>query len=243
MPAHPCGGITRRSHTRRAVRGAPRSRRQGRHHAPTATRDDRPSFRIPRHIRHPGDRADAPQTDPAWVSLEYEHAKATLARDATVLDQLRTRASVVLSAMAIVASFVGTRTFDHAWLVGLSFGVIACGMISCMGVLWPARDRGPMPAPRESRSFREDWLPFDRGKRRFKSTLTVQNLREAHGATDTPPSAELVAINLLVAAHLINTRTLNRRTDLFQLACGLLVLEVVVLILLVLTQTATPVLA
>lgn len=91
-------------------------------------------------------------------------------------------------------------------------------MLCCMAVLWPARDRGSLPEPRESKDLLEkkvlleNWLPFDRGKRRFKSTVTPDDLSRYRTGGDCV-SPEAAVVKLVSGAHDVNTRTINRRTD------------------------------
>ena len=130
--------------------------------------------------------------DAAWAGAprEYELAMIALQRTTIVLDQLRTRASVVLSGMAIVASFLGTRTEKHGTLVWVAFAILAFGMACCAGVLWPARDRRGIPksANSPSKNTREDWWPFDRGARRFKSTITERDFGKEEAPGKDQPS-------------------------------------------------------
>ena len=74
----------------------------------------------------------------------YEHAVRLLDRDAEILDQLRTRASFLIAALAIGGAVLGAilSSSTHGappWWVIAPLGL---AIVPCIGTLWPTRDRG-----------------------------------------------------------------------------------------------------
>jgi hypothetical protein len=71
----------------------------------------------------------------------YENALRMLDRDAEILDQLRTRANILLAALAIGGTVFGAALPDRhlqpalVWLLGAA-------IVLCIGVLWSVRDHG-----------------------------------------------------------------------------------------------------
>jgi hypothetical protein len=90
--------------------------------------------------RKRGDPPASTLTDKA-LARAYENALRMLDRDAEILDQLRTRANILLAALAIGGTVLGAalsgRHLQSAlvWLLGAA-------IVLCIGVLWPVRDHG-----------------------------------------------------------------------------------------------------
>ena len=78
------------------------------------------------------------------LAREYEHAKRVVDRDAEILDQLRSRASILLAALAIGGTVLGGILSNSThrpppWWVVVWLGL---AIILCIGVLWSTRDYG-----------------------------------------------------------------------------------------------------
>ena len=84
----------------------------------------------------------------AALQRAYENALSTLDRDAAILDQLRSRANILLAALAIGVTALGAilTSTGHkpipTWLEALLVGLLVLAILCCAGVLWPVRDHG-----------------------------------------------------------------------------------------------------
>lgn len=108
----------------------------------------------------PEDGSPVAFTDKA-LGRAYDHAVRMLDRDAEILDQMRTRASFLIAALAIGGTVLGailsTSANQHLqpvlpWL----FGLLGAAIFLCIGVLWPTRDHGKefISIASDDRSFR-----------------------------------------------------------------------------------------
>lgn len=151
--------------------------------------------------------------------LRYEHALRALDRQANVLSDLRSRASIILSASGITASVFGAQAFQsgEVWLTGVALVVVFVGLVFCIAVLWPVSDKGPLLDPDEQAHVK--------GRRRWKATLTFADVR---GATER--GSEPVMLDALVAllepAWKVNYETIATRSALLNWAAALLVVQV-----------------
>jgi hypothetical protein len=140
-----------------------------------------------------------------------------LDRQATVLSELRQRASIVLSASGIVASLFGTRAlegeFSHT-LAALAVASTAAGFLACIAVLWRVRDSGALPTE-------DAHGKLSRGGRNWQVTISGPRLRRI--ASGNENMGDL--IDVLALSRRVNFRTLKRRSAWFLVACGLLLLE------------------
>lgn len=155
----------------------------------------------------------------AGARLRYQHALRTLERQASVLSDLRSRASIVLSATGITASLFGTRAFDSTtpgWINGLALAFVTVGLVSCIAVLWPVRDRGSLPGGEVGAGERP---------RRWKVTLTFE---EVLAATDHGSEPEMLdaLVALMRPASTANYDAIAARSRLLNAAAVLLVLQV-----------------
>jgi len=86
--------------------------------------------------------------------LRYDHTLRALQRQSTVLSELRSRASIILSAMGITASLFGSDALTSnapGWLKAIALVLLALGLAACMLVaLAGARSRPDAGRPEES---------------------------------------------------------------------------------------------
>lgn len=156
--------------------------------------------------------------------IRYDHTLRALQRQSTVLSELRSRASIILSAMGITASLFGARalTLDSpGWLKAIALVLLALGLLACMLVLSPVRDRGPMPDDPRNPGRR-----FGRGAaRRWKVTPRADELGNATSGDSEPAILDAI-VALMIPARRLNYRTLEERSRAFNAAVLLLVLQV-----------------
>ena len=91
------------------------------------------------------------------LETAYGSALKVLERDAAILDQLRSRANILLAALAIGVTALGAILASPslnlhlpAWFVVSAVVFLGSAILCCVGVLWPTRDHGdmaPLPAP------------------------------------------------------------------------------------------------
>ncbi len=139
-------------------------------------------------------KTNAPRQEPGRsrhsgeaLKLGYENALRMLDRDAEILDQLRTRANMLLAALAIGGAVLGAvlpslPAHHHlpAWLVVLLSVAIAV----CVGVQWPVRDHGSLTIA----SGVKPSGPADRGVRQVgKAAEPARNVNGSGG--EPPPGA------------------------------------------------------
>jgi hypothetical protein len=99
-------------------------------------------FRV-RCVRH--HRSDAMPTHLAQhYELAYEEAKRALDAQEAVVDELRSRAAVLIAAAAVTTSFFGTRALTDsgnldfwAWAATISFALLG---MTVLAILWPRHD-------------------------------------------------------------------------------------------------------
>ena len=94
-------------------------------------------------------RVKASRLTGATLARAYENALRTLDRDAEVLDQLRSRANILLAALAIgvtvlsaILTSSSSRPHLPTWFVVMSAVFLGTAILCCIGVLWPTRDHG-----------------------------------------------------------------------------------------------------
>jgi len=158
-----------------------------------------------------------------------------LDRDAEILDQMRTRSSFLLAALAIGGTVLGAilSSSSHSsppWWVLIWLGL---ALVPCIAVLSSTRDRGnltPEWAPDKTtvRSFRIRWAePFQARKpneRLWKIGLTGDELEDAKkSAKNDINMFDQILVDTMRRAHKRNDRTLTRRADLLR-AASLLIL-------------------
>lgn len=152
----------------------------------------------------------------AGARLRYQHALRALERQASVLSDLRSRASIVLSATGITASLFGGRALQsHApgWLNGIALAVVTLGLVACIAVLWPVRDRGTLGGGANS-------------TRRWKATLTFAEVEEATRSSTSEAGMLDALVARLEPAWAVNYATIARRSRVLNAAAVLLVVQV-----------------
>src|SRR5262245_30356991 len=157
--------------------------------------------------------------------IRYQHAVRALERQATVLSELRSRASIILSAMGLTASVFGARALESdapGWLKGVALVFLTLGLAACVIVLWPVHDRGPMPADPRNPG------PRFRGgqERRWKVTPSARELEDATALGSEQAMLDAIVVSLTPARR-VNYRTLEERSLIFVAAVVLLALQVV----------------
>lgn len=171
---------------------------------------------------------DSPQPEPheavVAARLRYEHTLRSLERQSAVLTELRTRASIILSATGVVASLVGPRALTPRTPLVLAIAALALlagGLTACVAVLLPARDRGKLADPDQPK-----WR-WQKGRRRWKLGLTANELTRV---TTLPTEAEILdgIVDVLTPPRRVNYRTLEFRSRMFNGACILLAAQLVI---------------
>jgi hypothetical protein len=139
-----------------------------------------------------------------------------LDRQASVLSELRQRASIVLSATGIIASLLGAAALKGDYSKILAIGALlstAAGMVACIAVLWRVSDEGKLPADPDAERAS--------GTRGWKVTVSWKELEDLVASANDPS----VLLEDLALARRVNYRTLKRRSKLFVLASSLLVVQ------------------
>jgi hypothetical protein len=135
---------------------------------------------------------------------------SVLQRQSAVLGELRTRASIVLSATGIIASLLGAEGFKHPHPAVPLYAALAClgaGIVMCIAVLWPVSDSGTTGKGRQ-------WqVTPTAGETALLAPLVSVG-------SEQPVSADL--LRTFVTARFVNYDTIARRTDYFNIACLLL---------------------
>jgi len=166
---------------------------------------------------------DSPAISEWAVGLAYEQALRAADRDAAVLDQLRTRTAVLVTASGVVTSLMGQTALKAPHPLGLviaSLVAFAAGLAASLGVFWPAGDQGRLGPPDLSpRGWRNRWRRRGR-ERRWKVTITRRDFERRSNEHEVALKRSLA--DLLYRAHRLNQFTIGRRTDLFGVAALLL---------------------
>lgn len=93
-----------------------------------------------------------PSVDPSAYELAFREAVRAVGQQDEVLDNLRTRVGVLLSAAAIVTSFFGGQALHRAergawtWVALALFALLA---LCAIAVVWPRREWGFFVSPSE----------------------------------------------------------------------------------------------
>ena len=138
--------------------------------------------------------------------VAYDEAVRALSAQQSTIDSFRTRAGLLLSAAAITTSFLGAQALDSsesnpsAWLAMTGFVGVA---VVSLAILWP---------------------------RRWEFTANPRDVIETYIEADRPVSIEELHRDLSLHMHnsyADNRRGLEQLAIFFQLASGLLTVEVV----------------
>jgi hypothetical protein len=76
--------------------------------------------------------------------LAYEESVRALTLQSSVLDDLRSRTGILLTAISLTATFVGSRALDDGFTTWteIAFVLFLLSAGFCLGVLWPAGNWG-----------------------------------------------------------------------------------------------------
>lgn len=146
--------------------------------------------------------------------VAYDEARRALTVQQAALDSFRTRAGLLLSSTAITTSFLGAQAFDGdglsptSWLALFAFVGVAA---TSLAILWP---------------------------RPWEFTFSPYDLIETFDQADLPP---ISTIHRDLSIHMHNSYAENRTALehlalLFQMASGLLTLEVILWIIVTATS-------
>ena len=148
-----------------------------------------------------------PPGSPAGSRAYLQLTMDVLRRHGSVLGELRTRASIVLTATGLVASLLGSEGLKHphpAVPLYLALACLGAGILACIAVLWPVSDEGTIG-----------------GNRQWQVTPTPkQAVAIAELGPDGPVPEQV--LQTLATARLVNYETISRRTTYFNAACVLL---------------------
>jgi hypothetical protein len=162
-----------------------------------------------------GDLPDMPTSPgPSWAYLDL--TMGVLHRQSAVLSELRSRASIVLSATGIIASLLGADGLKHphpAVPLYAALAFLGVGILLCIAVLSPVHDHGVTGAGR-----------------RWQVTPTASEVAALaeieRGSSDDPGQPVPAALlTTFVRARFVNFDTIARRTNYFNLACVLLLCQ------------------
>ncbi len=172
----------------------------------------------------------------------YDHAVHRLDRDAEILDQMRTRASFLIAALAVggtvLAAILSMSANVHLQpALPVLLGLLGSAILLCIGILWPTRDHGDLPqklpddAPRSFCARWGEWWNGGHLKKRprlWQVGLGSSDLENAQRqAYKSPEWVDQFLLRRMYLAHDSNNNTLTRRADLFR-AASLLVLAFVI---------------
>ena len=165
--------------------------------------------------------------------LRYEQALRLVDRQSVVLGELRTRASIVLSATGIVASLLGAeglkRKHPFPWTF-LPLIVLFLGLLSCIAVLMPVNDTdpaecGPLALKRLSR-FRALVRRRASDPREWQVTVSASRLGGLAATGDIDSFRNEIVEDLQRYARR-NYATTAFRSQLLSAACWLLLLQII----------------
>jgi hypothetical protein len=141
-------------------------------------------------------------------ALAYDEAKRALDAQEQVVNELRSRAGVLIAAAAVTTSFFGGRALQDGDVGTTGWIAIACFVLlglAVLAVLWP----------------RHDWV-FTINGERFIATY----IESSDGALDMPAIHRDLALHMS-KSYVINARQLRLLSVAFRVGAVLLVGEVV----------------
>jgi hypothetical protein len=169
------------------------------------------------------------------VQRSYELALRMLDRDAEILDQMRTRSSFLLAALALGGTLLSAILSSASrptppWWVLIWLGL---ALLPCLAVLLPTRDHGHLtqgwsPGVRESadleaRDFRQRWAQCLHARkdneRLWKIGINERDVNRAKKRVkDGGKGLDQELTDTMWLAHKRNDLTLTRRADLLRAA-------------------------
>jgi hypothetical protein len=155
-------------------------------------------------------------------NLAFEQTMKALDRQADVLDQLRSRAGIVLSGTGIIASLLGSQALRGPYSLGLAIvalGVTTVGILLCVIVLWPVHDEDALPGLTEALPLWNRWPRRKANrKREWQVTIPRGGVRALRGGAAISPEM----LDELERARRTNYLTIERRSKVLTLACVVL---------------------
>jgi hypothetical protein len=142
--------------------------------------------------------------------VAYDEAVRALSEQQGTIDSFRTRAGLVLSAAAITTSFMGTQALEGGkshWAAWLALAAFVGVAVVSLGILWP---------------------------RRWEFTANPRDVIQTYIESEQPAPIDELHRDLSLHMHdsySENRKGLEQLAAFFQIACGLLALEVVLWII------------
>jgi hypothetical protein len=152
--------------------------------------------------------------DASWAYLDL--TMGVLHRQSAVLSELRTRASIVLSATGIIASLLGSEGLKHPHPAVPLYAALAClgfGILLCIAVLSPVTDHGTTGAGRI-------WQVTPTAS----EVAALADIKRGSGE-DPGEAVPESLLTTFVTARFVNFDTIARRTNYFNVACVLLLCQ------------------
>ena len=160
-------------------------------------------------------------------SAAYEEMKRVLNRQATVLSELRNRASIVLTANTVATTLFAMSVLpkkSHLLALEiLALAAFALGIGACIAILWAVHDEGEIHDPHDWPSFAR-W-PSKRRPCRWRVTFSIKEVIDFLEATDND-SWEQMVHEKFEFARATNHKTIDRRTSFLEWASVLLAVEI-----------------
>ena len=199
------------------------------------------------------DAADDPGPGPrrAARTLAYDEMKRVFDREATVLSELRNRASILLTANTVAttlfASMVLGKKGHLLTLEILALVAFVLGIGACIAILWAVHDTGTIYDPDcwpklwrwgKKRSCRPDcWpkLPWwgKKRPRRWRVTISIKEVLDFINVTDKASWGRMMDETFGLARR-TNHETIDRRTNYLEWASVLLAVQIVLWAMLIL---------
>jgi len=177
-----------------------------------------------------------PPRDSDPNATAFEQTMRGLERQGDVLDQLRARAGIVLSATGIIASLLGSQALQGRYSVILALialGSTAAGICLCVSVLWPVHDEDDLPKDGERLPRWNRWpRPEPNRRREWQLTIPRRSVRDLRGNA-TITDALLDELDL---ARYANYVTIERRSKAFGWACLILGIQLVLWVTVLLNE-------
>jgi len=169
--------------------------------------------------------------------LRYEHTFRGLDRQAVVLAELRTRASILLSATGIVTALLGSAALKGQaplWISVIAILVTAGGLACCVAVLMPVHDKDPLsgcPSPDSCsrwRRLRAHVRPRRQDPRQWRITLDQDQIVGLAADVTRVSDLQRAIVAELGPARVTNYETIKMLTALLSIGGGLLIAQIAV---------------
>jgi hypothetical protein len=177
-----------------------------------------------------------PPVDGDPNGIAFEQTIKGLERQGDVLEQLRARTGIVLSATGIIASLLGAQALHGKYSLTLAIIALSsttAGILVCVWVLRPAHDEDRLPQLGEKLPRWNRWpQPKANRRREWQVTIPRAQVRALRGKS-TISDAMLDELELARNANYI---TIERRNKAFALACVILGIQLVLWAAVLLTE-------